>query len=108
MASRGLKRKAVSLLALLVDVLSQIPGAEPVVAVLSQILGVLGGAAIGHAGAAGTLNKEKIAGAVSALYLLIFISSFVPALIPYLPVLYKVAGTLAAVRLGCAIPQKNV
>jgi len=105
MESKGIKRKVVALLALVIDVLAQIPGLGEVIIALETATGMLGGTAVIHAGANGTLNKEKLAGAVSALYFVIFLANFTPLLVPLLPTLYKTAGVLAAVRLGTAVSE---
>lgn len=100
LTSKGLKRRVVTYLALLADVLRSIPGAEPALPIIDTTLGLLGGSAVAHAGAAGTLSQEKIAGAVAALYALIALAPFVPALLPLLPFLYKATGVLSALRVG--------
>lgn len=98
--SSGLKRTLVAYLAVVADVLRVVPGTEPILAVIDALIGLLGGAALAHAGASKTLSKEKLAGAVAALYALIAIAPWFPPLVPFLPFLYKAAGVLSAVRVG--------
>lgn len=99
----GLKRRIVSALALVIDIVTQVPGLEGVAAALQQVNGALGGAAIVHGGAKGDLSQEKLAGAISATYLLIALSYVFPVLLPIQPGLLKAAGVLAAVRLGTKV-----
>lgn len=101
--STGLKRKAATLIASLLSVIDGIPGTEQISAVLGTVNGVLGGVAISHAGVAGTLSKEKISGAVAALYALIFILHFIPQLAPIIPALQKLAGILAVAKVGSSV-----
>lgn len=99
-SSSGLKRRIVTLLAFVLDLTQQIPGLEQVNAALTAALGALGGTALLHAGAAGTLSQEKLAGVVSVLYALIGLSWVFPPLLPLVPYLTKAATVLATLRIG--------
>lgn len=103
--STGVKRRIVALLVLVLEVLRLVPGTEQIIALLDAAVGSLGGAALLHAGHQKTLSREKLAGAVSAIYLLIFLSSFFPPLVYLLPYLYKAAALLAAAKLGTTLGQ---
>lgn len=100
LTSKGIKRRLVVYIGLLADVLRAIPGAAPILLVLDSLNALLGGAALSHATVAGTLTKEKIAGAAAIIYILIALSAYLPILVPYLPYLYKAAGLLSAARVG--------
>lgn len=107
MKSQGFKRLLVTWLAMLADLLRPIPGMEQYVVILDQYIGLLGGAAVGHAAAAGTVGEEKTATLVAVVYVVIALASWIPALQPLLPVLYKMVSVLSVSRAAIGI-HKNI
>jgi hypothetical protein len=105
--SSGLKRKLVGYLVILVEALRQVPGAEPVVIILEQAVGALGGVAAGHAASAGTLAQTKLLSISSILSFLVLASKFIPALAPYSDVLQEAASIFAAGGLGAAYASEK-
>jgi hypothetical protein len=100
--SFGLKRKVVGYLVILIEVLRQVPGAEAAVIALEQLVGALGGVAVGHAAAQGTVAEKKLLSISSVLSFLVLASRFIPSLAAYTDVLQEAATIFAAGGLGAA------
>lgn len=103
--SLGLKRKIASALAVVLELVRQIPEAAPFIAILEQIIAGLGGAAVAHASAAGTVNKFKLATVSSVLSFILGMSYALPALAPYRQILEKLSTIVGAAALGSAVSK---
>lgn len=105
MKSKGLKRKITALLLMLIEALSPFPGMHKVIEVLTQVAGVLGGAAATHATVAGTLGKAKLMSLAAVLSFLVFLAAFIPALASAVPILTKLSVLLGAVGVGATLKK---
>lgn len=97
--SQGLKRRIASLLAVVVELLQSVPGLEAYAAIVAQAAGALGVVGTGHAAAAKTLSKARLATLSSVISALLLLAPFVPQLAVAVPALQKIAALLGAAAL---------
>jgi hypothetical protein len=105
--SAGVKRNIASILSAVVGVASSVPQAAPAIAVLQTVAGLFGITGIAHAGAARTLDKDKVAAITSFLAFVIALAPFIPALQPYVPYLQELAAILGAAATGLLVGSKS-
>lgn len=105
-SSSGIKRKLASIVAVLISLGSAVPGLDVFVGVLNSINAALGGAAVAHASATGTLGTYKLSGIASILTLIAGISSYIPVLAPYTAILQQIAGLFGAAGVTAVAVKK--
>jgi hypothetical protein len=104
--SHGFKRKIVTVLAVVLDILRALPVVSEYVPIMEQFLGLFGGTAILHATVDRQVTKEVMGGMVAAIYVIIAIVQWLPEEYHFiLPMLKQGAGVIAAARLGIGVKE---
>lgn len=105
--STGLKRKIAGYFSAVLEILRYTPALTQFVPFVETVAGIFGVAGVAHAGAAGTIDKQKVLSLASIVAALVSAATFIPILLPYVPLLQKLAGILGAIGLGLNVKTSN-
>lgn len=103
--SAGLKRKIAAWLATVLELAQSYPELAPIVVALQPLVAALGGVAVGHAAAKGTVEKHPLLSTSAILSILIGVSHFIPVMQPFVPLLSKLAAFFGAAGIGRAMAK---
>lgn len=94
--SDGLKREIAGIIQSLILVISPIPGLGFLVPILTVASAILGGTGLIHAGILGSFLNRIFSTLASVLAIAILIAAQIPAALPYIPLMQKLAALLGA------------
>jgi hypothetical protein len=104
--SKGRKRLASSILAVVGIILSQLFGLNDPGVLLQIAGGGVGIVGLGHAVRAKTVSKRKLTSIASVLAAILALAQSIPALEPYVPIIQAIVALLAALGIGNEVVQK--